>query len=482
MKQTLFYLPAQIWGIPLFGLGILFWCVLLFAVVSLVLRVRKHGWDEEARGYIPLYLIVEALIVFVVPHVSQEQGFPIRGYGVFLLLGIVAGGGLLLYRAKKLWNVPAEVLISLALWGIISGLIGARLFYITEYWSSVKKPDFFSTLISIVSITEGGLVVYGSIIGGTLGILFFLYRNKLPILATFDLIAPGLLLGLALGRIGCLMNGCCFGGVCDHSWAVEFPPASPAHFYQLEHDQVFWTGLKFHEEPPKKPEELWKPVELNPEMWEESLSIYARDKRSRLRIEEVQPGSPAENAGIKVGMSVLAFGTQREGKKPKLFLVKEKFGFLCFVDEFLKNWKTDQENHREMLIATDSSEPFYLYTLPVEPIEVRKVHPTQIYSSLCAAAGCVLLLVWSRRCKKDGEVFLVFLFFYSIVRFLLETIRTDEGSFLGTGFTVSQNVSILVFCGAILLGIYISRCTDRRGYEGRFPVPSEKSKPVPKTK
>ena len=72
-------------------------------------------------------------------------------------------------------------------------------------------------------------MVYGSLFGGLLAIGVFTWRQKVPLLAVGDLLVPGMLVGLALGRIGCLLNGCCWGGMCDDSvMGITFPLASPA--------------------------------------------------------------------------------------------------------------------------------------------------------------------------------------------------------------------------------------------------------------
>jgi phosphatidylglycerol:prolipoprotein diacylglycerol transferase len=72
------------------------------------------------------------------------------------------------------------------------------------------------------------------VIGGILGAVSFMYRNKMPVLKTFDILATALPLGMAIGRIGCLLNGCCFGGVTESAWGIVFPMESPVHFYQVE--------------------------------------------------------------------------------------------------------------------------------------------------------------------------------------------------------------------------------------------------------
>ena len=89
-------------------------------------------------------------------------------------------------------------------------------------------------IFAIVNVAGGGLVVYGAFFGGMLGLGLFWWRHRVPLLATADLIAPSMLLGLALGRVGCLLNGCCYGGPCDLPWKVTFPWNSPVHQHEAE--------------------------------------------------------------------------------------------------------------------------------------------------------------------------------------------------------------------------------------------------------
>ena len=154
-------------------------------------------------------------------------------------------------------------------------------------------------------------------------------------------------------------------------------------------------------------------------------------------------------------MTILALGT-KVGEQNQFFLVKERRGLFACIEGAISG------GQREIVIATDSPPPFQVYTLPLKPQKVLPVHPTQIYSSFAAAFGCGLLLFFSRRCKKDGQVFLLLMIYYPTARFILEMIRTDEGSFLGTGLTVSQNVSLVVLGGAVLFAFYLSRRSTKR--------------------
>jgi phosphatidylglycerol:prolipoprotein diacylglycerol transferase len=84
----------------------------------------------------------------------------------------------------------------------------------------------------ILNIAAGGLVVFGALPTAAVAAWWFARRRGLPLLRLADCITPGLLVGLALGRVGCFLNGCCYGGPTDLPWAVRFPPESPPWFDQ----------------------------------------------------------------------------------------------------------------------------------------------------------------------------------------------------------------------------------------------------------
>lgn len=249
MWQTLFIIHAKIAGYPVFGLGLL---LALWAVVSIVMLawlVWRQGWVADTLGYVPLLLLIGAMIAWVLPAVSEPQGLPIRGYGVMIMLAVVAGTALAVWRAKRV-GVDPELIYSLVFWLIIPGILGARAFYVIEYWDEyaraftehggglgpfltglwVRQDGKDLCIGGILNVTRGGLVVYGSFFGGVLGLLLFVRKHRLPLLAVCDLMVPSMALGVAIGRIGCLMNGCCFGAVCEHPWAITFPAGTPPEY------------------------------------------------------------------------------------------------------------------------------------------------------------------------------------------------------------------------------------------------------------
>jgi phosphatidylglycerol:prolipoprotein diacylglycerol transferase len=148
-------------------------------------------------------------------------GIPIFGYGTMLFLAFLGSTQLAAWRARR-EKLDPELLYDLALWVFIGGLVGARVFYVWQYWG-----DHVRTFADIFKIWQGGIVLYGSIMGGTA--TFFLYRliRPFPLRPMLDVVAPALALGIALGRFGCFLNGCCYGDICDLPVGVAFPSQSP---------------------------------------------------------------------------------------------------------------------------------------------------------------------------------------------------------------------------------------------------------------
>jgi phosphatidylglycerol:prolipoprotein diacylglycerol transferase len=225
MCSELLRIPYSWGGVPIFGVGVLLVVWAIVGLGSFALTVRRHGWNAETLSLLPLLLITGAAIVGL-PRVFPS-GLPVRGYGVMVLAGAATGVLMATYRAQRA-GIDRELIWSMAFWLFIGGMIGGRAFYVIEYWHDRFHADSFrETLLRVLNFPEGGLVVYGALFGGVIAVLFFIRKHSLPALATFDLIAPSMMIGLALGRIGCFLNGCCYGGPTSLPWAVRFPSGSP---------------------------------------------------------------------------------------------------------------------------------------------------------------------------------------------------------------------------------------------------------------
>src|ERR1700755_3051672 len=131
MCSELFRIPYQVGGVPIFGVGVLLAIWAIAAAVTIFGLMRRQGGASEVLGSLPVLLLLGAAIVFL-PRVFPD-GLPVRGYGIMLLIGITSGVGLAMYRARQ-GGLDPEIIISLAIWMVVCGIFGARLFYVIEYW------------------------------------------------------------------------------------------------------------------------------------------------------------------------------------------------------------------------------------------------------------------------------------------------------------------------------------------------------------
>ena len=170
---------------------------------------------------------------------------PIHWYGVMVALGFVAG----LWTASRRGlrsGVAAESVIDIGPWLIIGAIVGARALYVISYW----RESFAGRPVGeIFMVWNGGLVYYGGLIGATLAGVSYFRVKKLRLWKVADVLAPSIALGYVFGRIGCLLNGCCYGRACSLPWAIHFPagnplspPTYPVHPTQV-YDSLLNLGL-----------------------------------------------------------------------------------------------------------------------------------------------------------------------------------------------------------------------------------------------
>jgi prolipoprotein diacylglyceryl transferase len=119
-----------------------------------------------------------------------------------------------------------EQVMDIGPWLIVGTVVGARALHVISYW----KEEFADKPITeIFMVHHGGLVFYGGLIGASLACILFVRLKKIPLWKLADVLAPSIPLGYVFGRIGCLMNGCCYGKVCDLPWAIRYPAGHETH-------------------------------------------------------------------------------------------------------------------------------------------------------------------------------------------------------------------------------------------------------------
>lgn len=152
---------------------------------------------------------------------------PVFGYGFMVLLGFICGLAFARHRARQVGMDP-EVMMDLSFWLLLSGVVGGRLAYLIQYWPHVfgRARSIPEALFAAVNLSEGGLVLIGAMLGGAIGFFTFCWRRQVKALELADVVTPAAFIGIGFGRIGCLLNGCCFGDRCDLPWAISFPAGS----------------------------------------------------------------------------------------------------------------------------------------------------------------------------------------------------------------------------------------------------------------
>jgi len=157
-------------------------------------------------------------------------GFHIAAYGVMMVIAYFTA---ILFASKEARRKGIEPIYiqSLSIWIIIGLIVGARLWYVAEYWYY-----FSGNFIEVFKLWEGGMVFYGGFVGGLIGGILYVKIKKFNLWEVLDIMAPGVAISIGVGRIGCFLNGCCFGRVTDSWIGIRFP--------QRYLPPVYWNHLK----------------------------------------------------------------------------------------------------------------------------------------------------------------------------------------------------------------------------------------------
>ncbi len=149
------------------------------------------------------------------PEILSIGSFTIHSYGLMIALAILVAA-LGLYREAPRENINPDHMLEAVVVTPLIGLFGARLLYMLLNWD-IYSGRFFSQFFTRFE----GLSFYGGLFGGMAALLIWSYRRKIGFLKMADLLAPYLILGYAFGRIGCFLNGCCYGREATVPWAFS---------------------------------------------------------------------------------------------------------------------------------------------------------------------------------------------------------------------------------------------------------------------
>lgn len=240
-------------------------------------------------------------------------GKDVMWYGVIISVGILLAISYVLYRAKHNEGIKQDDVFDYAIYVVLFGVIGARLYYVLTEFEQYRGETFLETLKNSVAIWEGGLAIYGGIIAGGITLAIVSKIKKIKIGKAFDMVAPAVMLGQLIGRWGNFCNGEAYG-------------------------------------------------------WSENVATFPL--RMHLRKTEISYG-------------------------------------------------------REDEIFSDF------------------VHPTFLYESLWNLIGFILINLFYKKKKYDGQVFFMYITWYGFGRMLIEGLRTDS-LYVGT-FRISQVIGFLCF-------------------------------------
>jgi phosphatidylglycerol:prolipoprotein diacylglycerol transferase len=168
-----------------------------------------------------------------VPFLGTE--LPLFGYGLMLVLGFYAGMQLMRVLARRRGLNP-DLFVNVAIVALIFGVIGARLSHVLENIGDYTSPDrsAWANFLDAINIRSGGLTFFGGLLLATPACIAYGIWNKIPLRSGMDVVAPAVMLALCFGRIGCFLNGCCYGAECNLPWAVSFPYHSNAYVDQVD--------------------------------------------------------------------------------------------------------------------------------------------------------------------------------------------------------------------------------------------------------
>lgn len=443
-------------------------------------------------------------VLFYIPFTQNlfdhsPEGIPVYGFGAMLFLTFVVVAMVWgPHRVVKV-GLPKDRLQDLAIVLFLSGIAGARVVYMIQYSDQFRGKNLIAEFFKI---WNGGIVFYGSVFGGLIGYLLFyhfvLKRFHISGWKLADAVAPLIAVGLAIGRIGCYLNGCCWGQpVCEECQTVplspvlgEFPLLAAHARNQVvaparELDRLpaihgLQTSTGFTLAPPAErldqadPQSVVLRVEAKSQAEQAGLKpgdriVEVNGKPNRIVVHITGPNEAVDKAleilksrggldehTIDVGeagrQGWIEFDTLTayHGTMASAMSIREMGVRLSATDnlwELVQDWPrgvgplqlvVERGNERIPITFTPKTVPFF---------------PTQLYETISMLLLTFLLLAFQPFRRHDGQVMVLLMLGYAAHRFLNEAIRIEPT--YAFDLTLSQWISVGIFATGILLELYL---------------------------
>tara|TARA_B100001750_G_C15482424_1_gene586227 strand:+ start:680 stop:1504 length:825 start_codon:yes stop_codon:yes gene_type:complete len=174
------------------------------------------------------------------PIIFQYKSLIISWHGFFTMVGVLVSV-LLVARWAKKENISSDIVYSVAIWGVLGGIIGARLVHVIDRW------DYYSQNFGqIFTLWEGGIAIYGGILGGFLAGGLYAVLCKYPVRKLMDLTAPAVLISMAIGRLGDIINGEHFSKPTEMIWGFVYTHSSVQSLYNKFNPEGYSSFVPSH--------------------------------------------------------------------------------------------------------------------------------------------------------------------------------------------------------------------------------------------
>ena len=423
-------------------------------------------------------------VLFHIPILKDwfpPDGIPIHGFGVMLFLTFLVAVWFLGYLSQKTESrMPRERVQDLVIILFISGLSGARVTYMLQY--HIPLSQFFK-------IWEGGIVLYGGIITASFAFLSYYFgvlkRFNVRLWRLADATAPAVALGIAMGRVGCLLNGCCYGHIAQEDCpSIGFPLLSaPARDNVV--DKFGYqtpTGFTTLRSPADDLRSVVDKVEANSQAaaaglkpGDRIIEVNGFPNRAVLVVYGEYSLEIAEKIGNdRVAQRIVTRNEEGLDSRVKLFFDDVKVAIdvrnqlrreigakgrvfdTDFFTDLINNWPRGAQSLDFRVDRAGTT-----LDIPVFTPRTMGLHPTQVYESISMILLMAVLLAYYPLRRHDGQVFTLFLACYAVHRFVNEILRNDT-PVEGFGMSLSQNISVVILVTALFMEIGLRIWGTRR--------------------